>query len=261
MNDLEAVNKRISRRKYIKTHIDDEKVAIIKSKINEINKESGLAIEFLEDGSSAFKGIKNNYGMFSGVKSIIILKSNSLNSNTNDNPNNGNTDNDITNNDIHLKEKIGYYGEILVLEATKLGLGTCWVGGTFNRKDKAFKNIGNQDFVCVIPIGNVSDSKTIKERIIRKMTHINSKSIEKLYNSADNEKFPEWFINGIIAVSKAPTAINSQKFRFKYSDGEVTATIPDSYLFDLVDLGIGKLHFEIATGKKFELGNPGKLKD
>ncbi|MGL6297779.1 MAG: nitroreductase family protein [Methanobacteriaceae archaeon] len=248
MNNLEAINKRISRRKYLKTPISEEKIAIIKSKINEINeinKESELVIEFLEDGSRAFKGIKNSYGMFSGVKSIIVLKSN----------------NSAT--DTHFKEKIGYYGEVLVLEATKLDLGTCWVGGTFNKKDPLFKDI-NDDFICIITIGNVKEDKSIKEKIIRKMTHIRTKNLESFYNSEDTEEnFPEWFINGIIGVSKAPTAINRRKFRFNYNDGKVTATIPDNYVFDLVDLGIGKLHFEIASGtnRKFEFGNPGILLD
>lgn len=36
--------------------------------------------------------------------------------------------------DLCLREKVGYWGEKLVLEATRLGLGTCWVGGTFDRR-------------------------------------------------------------------------------------------------------------------------------
>lgn len=32
-----------------------------------------------------------------------------------------------------LKEKVGYYGEQLILKVTELGLGSCWVGGTFDR--------------------------------------------------------------------------------------------------------------------------------
>ena len=35
--------------------------------------------------------------------------------------------------DEHLDEKIGYYGERLVLEAQMVGLNSCWVGLTFKK--------------------------------------------------------------------------------------------------------------------------------
>ena len=30
--------------------------------------------------------------------------------------------------------KLGYYGEKIVLKAQEMGLNTCWVAGTFNKK-------------------------------------------------------------------------------------------------------------------------------
>ena len=36
-------------------------------------------------------------------------------------------------NDPDLDEKCGYYGERIILTATTMGLGTCWVGGTYDR--------------------------------------------------------------------------------------------------------------------------------
>ena len=44
--------------------------------------------------------------------------------------------------DKSVDEKIGYYGEKLVLKAQEIGLNTCWVAGTFNKKyvKKEIKN-------------------------------------------------------------------------------------------------------------------------
>lgn len=236
MNDIEAIYERVSRRTYLNTPIDKDKIDFINRTIDDANKKSGLRIIFVEDGSKAFNSFGKSYGMFKGVQSIILLKG-------------GKTD-------PNLKEKVGYYGEILALEATKLGLGTCWVGGTFDRA--ILTNNDKEEIVCVLTVGNVPLDKPLKERMIYKVTHRKTKSIEDFYVA--KEAVPDWFIEAIKAVQKAPSAINSQKVRFKYEDDVVIASIQNTYTFDLVDLGIAKLHFEKCSGYQFELGNHGKLK-
>ena len=69
---------------------------------------------------------------------------------------------------------------------------------------------------------------------------------------------PQWFINGIDAVQKAPSAMNRQPVKFEYKAGEIRTLVEESYRFDLIDMGIAKAHFSIATGGRFELGNRGK---
>ncbi len=59
-----------------------------------------------------FDGLKKSYGLFSGVRHYLALVGNKT--------------------DMLTVEKLGYYGELLVLHATALGLGTCWVGGTYD---------------------------------------------------------------------------------------------------------------------------------
>lgn len=236
MNDLEAIDKRISRRTYLETLIDKEKIELISKSIEEANKKSGLSISFMEDGSKSFNSVGKSYGMFKGVRSIILLKGDKK--------------------DPNLKEKVGYYGEILVLEATKLGIGTCWVGGTFDRNILQINQ--NEELVCVLTVGNVPEDKTFKEKMIYKVSHRKTKSVEKFYEA--KEAVPDWFIEAIKAVQKAPSAINSQKVIFEYNGNEVIASIPNSNVFDLVDLGIAKLHFELSAGCKFELGNNGRTR-
>ena len=70
---VSAIHQRISRRSYLPAPIEEEKLAVLKEEIEKANRESGLTITLLEDGSEAFDGVKS-YGMFSGVRSLIVLK-------------------------------------------------------------------------------------------------------------------------------------------------------------------------------------------
>lgn len=233
MDILQAIDIRKSRRKYLQTKIDIDKLQKIYNLIDICNKEGNLSIKVIEDASDAFKSIKKSYGMFSGVKTVIVLS--------------GKAD------DKNLEEKVGCYGERIVLEATELGLGTCWVGASYDKCSNIFKISEDERMVCVITIGNVEMQKGIKEKIIYKMIHHSTKAIESFYEC--DKQPPEWFIKGIEAVQKAPSALNKQPVKFKYFDGKVTAEVDDSESYRLIDLGIAKCHFDIVADGRFNLGN------
>lgn len=82
-----------------------------------------------------------------------------------------------------------------------------------------------------------------------------SKSIEDISNADSNS--PEWFTKGVKAALLAPTAINQQKFRFTLTDRKTPtgkAIVEATRMFSIfgytkIDLGIAKLHFELAAGK------------
>lgn len=236
MDYLKAIEQRVSTRSYLETVIEKEKISLLINEIEEGNQKYGLSISFLEDGSSAFNSFGKSYGMFKGVRSLIVMKG--------------------PKNDIHLKEKLGYVGEKVILRATSLGLATCWVGGSFERENPIFSVSEGEEFVCVITVGIAADKKSLIGSLVNKIKR--TKDIEAFYTA--DSVVPDWFVTGITAVQKAPSAKNSQKVHFTYNDGIVRAGVPDSYRFDLIDLGIAKLHFELATGGSFSFGNNGELK-
>lgn len=232
MNDLEAINKRVSRRTYSKEELSCDKVNLIMELIQNLNRESKLTIAFLKDGSTCFEGLKS-YGMFKNVKSLILLKG----------------DKKLE----HLYEKCGYYGEKLVLELTKMNLGTCWVGGTYSKNTNLLDVASNEELVCILVVGNIDEILTTKEKLIRKGSHFKQKKLSDI-GVCDNE-MPQWFINAIECVQKAPTALNSMKVKFILKDDLITVSVPNDYRFDLVDLGICKVHFEVGSGYKMGFGN------
>jgi len=236
MTKIEAIDERKSRRLYLTKPIEASHLSHLHDLISNYNVESGLSIRFVEDGSSAFNSFRKSYGLFSGVRSLFVLAG--------------------PKNDPYLKEKVGYYGEMLVLEATMLGLGTCWVGGTFDAKSSIYQLTEDETLVCVIPVGYV-ETLTFKERMVHQMVAGKSKTIDQLLKA--DSKITEQYLEGLKSVQKAPSAANRQPVRFELKNGILNAYTEDDGKFNLVDLGIVKAHFEVATGGRFERGNPAKF--
>lgn len=233
---LGAIETRRSRRAYTAVPIASEKVAYLQEKILSINSESGLSISWLEDGSRAFTALKS-YGMFKNIGSIIMLKG--------------------ARSKPDLFERIGYYGELLVLEATALDLGTCWIAGTYDKKSDVFSLGIEEVLVAIISIGNVPSEQTLKEKLIHRTVKRKTLQLEEFYTA--EEEIPQWFAKGIKAVQKAPSAVNSQRVRFHYSKEGITASAPGTWATDPIDIGIAKLHFSLAAGGRFAFGSQGKF--
>lgn len=233
---LEAVEARISRRTYTNEPIAAEKIAFLKDRILAINSESGLTITWLEDGSKAFTAVKS-YGMFKNVGSVMVMKGPKTTAD--------------------LSERIGYYGELLVLEATALGLGTCWVAGTYDKDSDLFSLGPDEILVAVIAVGNVPTEETMKEKLIARTVRRKTLPLQDFY-TAEGEA-PQWFVEGIKAVQKAPSAVNSQRVRFHYTKEGVSASAPGTWATDPIDMGIAKLHFSLAVGGRFAFGTQGRF--
>ncbi len=85
----------------------------------------------------------------------------------------------------------GYAMERYILEATSLGLGTCWLGGTFNKSGFS-KKIGIQPgerLAALTPLGYPADRRTIREGMIRFLVKAdNRKAWSELFFDGSREK-------------------------------------------------------------------------
>ena len=225
MKLLEAIDKRCSNRKYLATPIEIDVLEKLRYSIEKYNNVANLNIQLILNNGTAFKGLSKSYGLFTGVENYIAL---------------------VGKEDDNFKEKIGYYGEKIVLEATQLGLGTCWVGGTFD-KNLCVCNVNKGEvFFCVITIGYVAPKLSFKEKAISKAMHLKKKSIDELYEA--DSVLPNWFLDGMVSVQKAPSAVNKQPVTIHYKDGIVSASVKHNLTHESIDMGIAKLHFEIGSG-------------
>lgn len=223
----EAIKQRHSVRKYIHKPLSTEVVRALEEKIGECNKEGGLHIQLVTQETKAFSGIMS-YGKFHGVENYFVMAGQKADD---------------------LDERIGYYGEQLVLLAQALGLNTCWAGLSYRKVNEAYKIEKGEKLTCMIALG-YGESQGISHKI---------KTMEQVSNATSNS--PSWFRKGVEAALLAPTAINQQKFSFFLQDQEGTkAGCKPKVLakrgFSMVgytkmDLGIAKLHFEIGAGNDF----------
>ena len=227
MTIQEAINVRTSRRKYLEEQLDVGHVEQLQELIATYNQVGGFRIELVLNNGAAFKGFTRSYGMLDGVSHYLGFIAHDE--------------------DPHADEKIGYYGELLVLHATMLGLGTCWVGGTFSKSKTPFTLATGERLACLITVGKVEVEPSTREKFIYKLTHRKTKDAGEMF-VADGAA-PDWFLEGMEAVKKAPSAMNKQPVMFAYQNNQVTASVKSTTKYLIAfDLGIAKLHFELASG-------------
>lgn len=225
MTILDAIKQRHSVRSYSDQPIEKEKLDALQALADECNRQSGLHIQLVTNDPTAFDSRMAHYGKFAGISNYLAMigpKSDDL-----------------------LDEKIGYYGEHLVLEAQMMNLNSCWVGLTFKKNPNVLQIADGEKLRCVISLG-YGETQGAAHKI---------KSAEQVSNVSGHT--PDWFRKGVEAALLAPTAVNQQKFTFEYlpdSNGRparVHAKRNFSIVgFTHVDLGIAKYHFEVAAGKE-----------
>ena len=218
----EAIKARHSVRAYKEQPLTDADAQALQEKIAELNHMGRLHIQLIRKEPKAFLGPFARYGKFSGVTDYLVM---------------------IGEKADDLDERIGYYGEQLVLFAQTIGLNTCWVGLSYTKIPETYVLDEVEKIGCYIAIG-YGKTQGLSHKI---------KRIDQVSNVTDAS--PEWFRRGVEAALLAPTAINQQKFSFELlpaEEGQPARVLAKRH-FSLVgytqmDLGIVKCHFEIAAG-------------
>lgn len=231
----EAIIRRVSNRKYAGDALSEAEISQLNKAIDQCNHLGSLRFQLITDFPDPFAGVRS-MGFFSGVRHFVALLGNEC--------------------DPDLEEKCGYYGEQLVLTATSMGLGTCWVGSTYDHS-ACLKYAGEGEKLCgVILVGHLPEEGGMRDRLIRSVLHRKSKSISELSTGLTDA--PDYFHAGIAAVQRAPSARNLQPVCFHYKNGVISARLNQHHGFAMVDLGIAKYHFEIgAHGGKWTWGDGG----
>ena len=162
----------------------------------------------------------------------------------------------------------GYALEGVVLAAAAIGLGTCWLGGTFTRSSFA-ERIGCADdeiIPAVVSIGYPADAMRMFERLARwKVDADNRLSWDALFSEGEigtplSRKAAGAYTNPLDMVRLAPSAVNYQPWRIVREKGA------EAYRFHLartrdfdeksfmvkadlqrIDMGIAMAHFDLAT--------------
>jgi hypothetical protein len=216
MSEIDAIKERHSVRNYEAKKIEADKVEKIRAKIEELNKEGNLHLQFMEDAGKTYNKLFNKVAGLGSAPSVIAC---------------------VGIDDETLEQRVGYYGEKLVLFIQELGLNTCWAG-TFNQKNIGAEVGDGEKLVISIAVGYGKDKGKPHK----------SKSPEQVIEAKGDR--PYWFNKGVDMALLAPTAINQQKFVIRLNEDESVDFVDKGGIFSQVDLGIVMCHFEIGAEKE-----------
>lgn len=156
----------------------------------------------------------------------------------------------------HVEETLGYLGEYVILMATSLGLGTCWVSGTY-RPDEAAKLIGlgpSERLYAVSPLGYQSEAGLVEKLFKAAARSASRKRLPRLLTAASLplEEGPSWARSALEAARLAPSAVNRQPWRFTIGPDSVTVSLdaPDTgtkAAAKRMDCGMALLHLELGA--------------
>ncbi len=153
--------------------------------------------------------------------------------------------------DAGVEVAVGYTGEAAVLEATRLGLGTCWVGGYFSSATGA-RLAGAQPgerVFAVSPLGYPLERIDAKERFIYGFGKPKRrKGVGEFAPGSDT--WPAWARAAAAAVRVAPSAMHRQPWRLRLEDGALVVSsdgLDTPKVSKRLDCGIAMLHAELGA--------------
>ena len=232
-----AIPLRRSRRRYNRIPLEPAQLAQIQTICQEFRPYPQARAELItKSPDEVLRGIVASYGKIRGAQALIAFI--------------GDTD------EHYVNEKIGYTGEGIILEATAMGLGTCWVGGSmFFRRGLAESLVGagkTERVFAVTPAGYAVNGVSLGERVQMAfgMFH-RRKPLAEMVSGLDERQWPDWIKSALAAARLAPSAVNRQPWRFYVEPNSITVSA-DSTLLEWgiskrLDCGIAMLHIEVAA--------------
>lgn len=157
-------------------------------------------------------------------------------------------------------EDLGYIVEKFVLEATKLDISSCWIGGVFDRsKSGAILGVSGQEIVpAVIALGRPAAKRSLPDRIITNSAKSRSRrplDAVAISDSGSLTTLEPSILRVLEATRWAPSASNKQPWRLIGSrsgkswllcldeDRVYNNSLGDAHIQN-IDMGIAMLHFE-----------------
>lgn len=227
---------RHSRRQFEERTLPNEIIAQLSNLARLLSEDtsSARAVLMTDKPDPIFKGAVGAYGKIRNAPAYVAFI--------------GNMD------DRNVQEKVGRLGEFIILEATSLGLGTCWVGASF-KPDIVQSQISigsNEHILAVSPIGFAKDEYSLEEKLMSGFIKSRKrKNLDELYLNRPIKPIPRWICSALEAARLAPSAVNRQPWRFSVENEVIRISVDntkDSYhISKRLDSGIAMAHIEIAA--------------
>jgi nitroreductase len=232
---LGVVGRRRSRRSFDGIPVEPWVLDRVQSLLDRWRPHADARVALIEEpNAQIFTGIVGSYGRVHDAPHVLAFVAE--------------TDADFA--DQHL----GYAGEAVVLEATRLGLGTCWIGGFFNAKRaSALVSLRpNERVLAVSPLGYATRRASLTERTMAGLAGAHRrKPVGELAPDASSARWPAWAVAAVETARLAPSAVNRQPWRFRFEDGGLVIAkdnfVETPKVTKRLDIGIAMLHAELAA--------------
>lgn len=242
---LSELRLRHSVRAYTSQPLEKSVIDALKAEITMINTiEAGMHFQLILDDAAPFEGFKNSYGLLRNVHNYIACV--------------------IEPSYPDTYQRCGYYAQQLVMLAVSLGLGTCYVGGSYNSELVSAQLRAGEKIPFIIALGYEDKGKeSLFAKVGKTLTHISKKSPTDIINtdvdkSALRLTQPRLY-EALEAVLCAPSSMNRQPVRVEYKQGRIMGYVKDSNNSDLIDLGIALYNFQAVYPGVWEWGNPARF--
>jgi len=243
---LALLAKRHSVRAYTEAPVEANILNKLKSLVTMVNThEAGAHFQIITDDPDPFSSFDRNYGIFRNPRNYLACV---MDMSFRDAP-----------------ERAGYFAEQFAIKATELGLGTCFIGGTFNSSKVNVQLRPDWKLLFIVTFGYAADSERLGAKLMTKMVHIRKRTADSFFEG--NEKllkemkvrFPE-LSTGLEAIKCAPSSLNKQPVRIRVNDSDRLEIFSvSSNPGNLIDLGIAKFNFAFATDTEIDWGNPAEI--
>lgn len=241
----EQLRRRHSVRSFLDRSISDADRNALRAEITMTNcHEAGFRLQLFFDESDPFKGFSRSYGIFENPRNYLAIV--------------------VETSFPDALERAGYYAQQFVMKALSLGIGTCYVGGTYDSSKVKVQMRPGEHLLFLVLFGYPADKERITARLMMKLIHRKDLSARGFFEGSDSQyeealnKFP-WLENGLKGIESAPSSLNKQPVRVKMceKDGRdfVCAGVDAGNQKNLIDLGIAKYNFAQAAGGDWEWGN------
>jgi nitroreductase len=232
----EAVSKRRSIRQYAAKPVEAVNLEAMRRVCAEFRPfQSARAVVVSDPPEDVFWGIPGGYGKVSSAPALVAFVG------------------DMQSPDV--QEALGYTGEGVILEATAMGLATCWVGGFFwPKRAAAMANVApNERVLAVTPIGYAREGSSLQEKAMSRFgRNWQRRPMSELVSGLGENERLAWMKAALEAARLAPSAMNRQPWRFQLDKGSITvsadsAVNPTMVVSKRLDCGIAMLHIEIGA--------------
>lgn len=247
--DLNILQQRHSVRNYDEQLIPTQTVNMLKETVDEINATyPGIRFRLVFNNGEAFSSFRRSYGQFKGVKNYLVA---------------------VVDTAVENAEEIaGFAGEQFVLTATEAGLGTCFVGATFDPSKVQIILSATEKIGFLIPFGYEHDKGPgVIGKMMMKVVKGKSKTPEEFYDNnlgfinlqEASARMPQ-LAEGLEALACSPSGMNKQPVRvWVGEDTYLHMSLAVTGDYTSYDLGIAKFNYQAVVPGQWQWGVDGRF--